>query len=774
MTDNLQHTKHPQGVTLLLVMLILSIVSSVALAVTFLIVRQFEQGTDVRKAIEAQDIADTGAEKILYQLKGARSGSANAFVNEIKNSYVCDDPANKGILSNGEFCVDQEASFEYEKSLQTSLQENQSVTVDLYDPAGSSGKEVTALELSGVTDPDTWIEVSWVAWTVQDGSFTYIPSTTKEYFKGSEINPSRMVYFKKKVGSTNSVYFINNPFVTGTKNVGQCTPYADEEDGCLVRSNTNTTPVNYIVRIKALFGNAAKVSVSAYGDCIASDSCGGAKTRIDLPARVSVKVIGRSSNVLQALQLSIPWKFSLAGLYDYALSSQDALTKNIKVNPGFYSTGTIQAEKGIDLAAYSPDPLPNASPNMPFQCPGGIACPGWDIVTGTNTVKDSQDVRCELEPDVDASGGATCGFDNDLGRMSYSLLNFKLGEESAQPGVLNSKQYYVNYRARLSATYTDEAMDLYVCDSKTNNCGDEAIQPRLNESNHSPSSLNLNRDKDGWATCSTLVSLSSDDILQFRANGDHSPRLDWFNISTVAFVGQNDCTFTPITYSRDSYTFEATAAGTQATDTCDQASATIVHCDAWNDWLGYNRVAYGGYSPFYNCDKTVGTCHIQSFNGTLGTEVGFTYPLKYEESSGGLSSKIAEGDYYVTVKGSLMLFTGTDENDQFIFDIGNFDDNTQQGGYSGYASSYLPSHHSVNVYRAQGSYDDKLGDGTNGCVLPKQMRVIPGNDASITISDSNSLGRPELKIDSFTLSHTPPKDAFGNSLPLCTMPTFTP
>jgi len=209
-------------------------------------------------------------------------------------------------------------------------------------------------------------------------------------------------------------------------------------------------------------------------------------------------------------------------------------------------------------------------------------------------------------------------------------------------------------------------------------------------------------------------------------------------------------------------------------------------CDVWTGWFGYHRVAHqynGSTIPSYSCNKTLGTCSLESSNTSLGIEVGFTYPLQYETTPGTFSPKIAEGDYYVTVKGVLNLNAGNqNQNDNFIFDIGNFLDNqsTSPMGISNYATKYLPGLNYLNMYRAQGPYgplplgDGTAGGGANGCVLPKQMRVISGNAASITISDSDSSLKPTLDIDSFTLSHTPPKDSSGNYVPLCPMLSGTP
>jgi len=781
-------TTQPRGVTLLLVMLILSIVSSVALAVTFLIVRQFEQGTDVRKAIEAQDIADTGVEKILYEVKSARSGSANVFVNGLKTRYVCDDPANQGILDNGEFCVDQEASFEYETELQTSLKENEIVTLDLYDPSDPSGAEVTAIQLSGSADTDAWIEVSWVGWTVKNGSFSYIASTTKDYFRASEINPSnpssppsKKIIFKKTYDTTSgsSVYYLNNPFVTGTADVGQCTSDPLESAGCF--ATTNTTPINYIVRIKALFGDVPDLGVTAYANCIADEGCTN-PTSVALPARVAVKVIGRTDKVLQAIQLSIPWRYSLAGLYDYALLSESSLSKEVSVNPGFYSTGTIQAEQGISTASYSTSAIPNTDPDVPFQCVNApTLCPGWTTVNKNSVLNAAtKNVRCQLEPDLDASGGATCGFDDGDGRMTYSLESYDLGEAQPSGVVSTRKAYYLNYRVRVTSQSTDEAMSVYACDSDdtcTNLEGsniDEAST--LYGASNSPAYLN--RGADGWLTCSSLMYLSSDDTLQFRANSNSAeltPRLDWFNISTIAFVGQNSCTFAPWTYSADSYTFEVED-GLTVGQTCVGSA-----CNSQIGWFGINRLAFNGTvsgSYAFDCENLVepGVCSMTSKNNNLGeNEVGFTYPLNYYNASlGAYSPKIAEGDYYVTVNAPLLrLFPGTaNQNDNLIFDIGNFNENG--GDYQIYSSSYLPNINYLNMYRAQGPFGTTVDTSIN-CVIPKHMRVLSGNAASISVSDSNSTGGlPTLTIDSFTISHSYPKDSSGNNLPLCTMLSGTP
>lgn len=823
MTDK----SHPQGITLLLVMLILSIVSSIALGVALLIIRQFEQGADVRDALHAQYIADSGVEEILQQVKFARSGSAQQFVDSVKTQFNC--LAGGKILADGEFCTEDEQAQEAEENTVFSLAEGESQTIDLFDPEfdpANPGDEITAIEITGHTEAATWIEVSWVAWNTNGGDFTYIPTATNAYFSSSELedgdgNPIPRLVYLKKDGFENTVtprtynlYDINKEGGRGT-----CTPtlgtdintemndcYCTTTDtvnypGCVAVTDLATTPLQYVVRIKALHGAADELQVRALSDCVLGDTCGGSAAAQGIPSRISFKIIGKYHGFEQAVQISVPWRLALAGLYDYVLIAENSLEKTSKVSPGFYNTGTIEAEIGSGTPVSFTESTNIDGLNAAFQCQmSGVRCSPWGVV---DTVTfPTQNVRCQQEPDVNASNGATCSFDSSSGTIVYDLENYELGPEFQG----NQYRYYINWRAKISAEYDNEALRIFVCDKNEDpgenyeNCRHYTggITEESRGGGYLTPAAYTNRNRDGWLLCSDDEILQNDDYIVFTGFENRPvPRLDWFSVSTIPLTGVVGCEFSDLEFARDSYTFQAEAdlqpgesCYDDDTDLNNQDIAGVNSCTKMTNWFSADHTATGGEpdrlalyavnskEPTFGCDEDSCTMSDENstyYNGYGQGETGFSQqPLQYKQKSGTYSNRIAEGDYYVTLNTILRTYEG----DTFNFDVGNI----KEGGYAPWQYSSSKSEYPYSLpnqdfqeYVAEGNYvsnPDPVGGSARQelCVLPRKMRVKSGFGYSVSVHDDTaSNGDPTADFDSFTISHNYPKDASGNNIAICGM-----
>lgn len=521
MFGNVRKKTHPQGITLLLVVLILSIVSSVALGVTFLIIRQLQQGGDVKSELTAQNEADSGVENVLYQAKLARGSGTNpdTFATDLSSTKF---PCSEGSVQTPTFCVSSVPSTIGETSLTTSLSKDQSTTIDFYDPVNISGVNVQAIELSGITDPATWLEVSWVGWTTTGGQIQYQSSATKTFFSGTEISGAtpRKIYLILGQHDTtdggNDTYFLNDPL--GYGNCSEASNVADTPNDCLIFP-TNT-PMNYIVRIKALYGSVPAVTIRGLNNCLPTSCLN--PTAQSLPSRATLKVIGKSLAIQQALQVSIPWRTSLAGLYDYVLFSANELNRREAVAPAFFTSGPIEAEQGTTIAAS----------NGSVCSVVGSVCNPW------LASQYSVSATCSYSDAISASGNATCNFTNSNGAMVYPLTNVGLSSGT-------SAYYYFNYRIRVKASASNEKMSI----SLGNASGTiESFIDTFDETvTTPPKDLQGNIAVDGWETCTSYgFNPASDKTIVVQPNDANytlTPQLDWFSITSYPIVKAGSCNF---------------------------------------------------------------------------------------------------------------------------------------------------------------------------------------------------------------------------------------
>lgn len=718
MTDKMQYQNAPKGITLLLVVLVLSLVVTIGLGITTLIIKQFEQGADARGAVAARNAADSGVEEILYKTKTARSGLPSAFIADLTASFGCNNTAGKAV-GQGTFCTDEGQSYETEDELITSLAEDETTTLDLYDPSNpGGGDEITAIELTGSADPGTWIEVSWAAWNSSTGQFEILESSTKEFFDANAADglaSSRKIYLKKKEEATRHLYFVNDP-----SGIGICDPSSTDVDGCYCTTtdsgtypecspvtDINDSHLNYVIRIKSLFGTTNELRVKTKKDCLQQTACAGGAD-VPIPSRVSIKVLGKFNNLQQSVRLSIPWRYAAAGLFDYVLLAEEDLFKIVRVSPGFYTTGIIEAEAGASFTALA---LPNILPDTPYDCPLGILnvdgedawrCGNWDAAIDDRAVH--QDIytahaRCQREPGIDASGGGTCGFemqDASAGALdNRPRITFPLTEFTGLDPDTTSYGYQVNYlnaRFRVTSQFENESIDLMTCRKEgTPGCYTTGPETLFDESTGTGSidSPQAHKDEDGWVLCSQRVSVSTKSYIQFLANDNFqtepSPRVDWINLSTIPYTtSANVCEFIgDWKYDATEFTFEVedkiTPQDVPGDETwccqnwfdddpglqCDQpaeARRCTNYVDANGNSLGIRD--YLGYSSegsthmlcsdrdiYYPGGGVTVDPHYNGTNGCViqtysGNKIGYAIPVEEFLAP----NELGEGDYYISMR----------------------------------------------------------------------------------------------------------------------------
>ena len=510
---------HPQGVTLLLVVLILSIVSSVALGVTFLIIRQLQQGGDVKAEVTAQNQADTGVERVLYEAKLARGSGTNpdTFTTDLSTTKF---PCNPGNAQVPTFCVNEVPFTTGETSLTTSLAKDQSTTVDFYDPININGISVQALELSGIADAATWLEVSWVGWTTTNGQIEYQSSATKTFFSGSEINggsPRKIYFVLGSYDANNYTFFLNNPLKYG--NCNEASVVSDTD--CLVFPNATT--MNYIVRIKALYGSVPVMTIRGLNNCTKTNCLNPSAQTI--PSRATLKVIGKSSAIQQALQISIPWRTALAGLYDYVLFSAETLSRKEAVAPIFYTSGPYEAEQGTTVT----------------QTNGSVCTLAGTICSPWIASQYSLGATCSYNDTIYSSGNETCRInDSATGRMVFPLSGVNIPTDNS------AGYYYLNYRIRVRADQSDEKILFSLGDSSGQNLTNTDTFDEAAASPPGPKDPNGHAGVDGWEMCTTYAFNPTNDktIVVQPSSNNHTPLLDWFSITSYPVVKAGSCSFT--------------------------------------------------------------------------------------------------------------------------------------------------------------------------------------------------------------------------------------
>lgn len=152
------------------------------------------------------------------------------------------------------------------------LPENQSFQIDLYDPLDFNDTvDLESMDLSW--DGDGWIELSLVEWDA-----------------GAQV-----VWNDEAVQK----FLYNQNALCNVFQQGK----------------------NYLVRLKALTGDVENLSVTIYTGENATGN------EISFPQFVVVNSSGKNGNVKQKIQVELPRKAPLHGLFDYALFSEESIIK---------------------------------------------------------------------------------------------------------------------------------------------------------------------------------------------------------------------------------------------------------------------------------------------------------------------------------------------------------------------------------------------------------------------------------------------------------------
>ncbi len=262
-----------KGTVLLLALLVMAGVVTVSLGTANLIISEVKQSLQLDQAIIAFYAADSGVERGLYQSR--KQNFDVTLFNQITSTF--DNNASYQLIAA-----------DTEDVLYTTLLEDESYQVDLYDPHSLTLLEnpikSIGLSWSGTT---SWLEIAWACW----GQIGNLGETKSAYYSQGE-----------------------SPVYLNLYSASNCSLYR--------------------VRIIARHGAANNIQVRAYSELDPLASCGNPPTscQVPLPARVQIKGLGQypansDQASRQAILVTMPERSPLYGLYDYVVYSEEEIKK---------------------------------------------------------------------------------------------------------------------------------------------------------------------------------------------------------------------------------------------------------------------------------------------------------------------------------------------------------------------------------------------------------------------------------------------------------------
>ncbi|USN53728.1 MAG: hypothetical protein H6760_00980 [Candidatus Nomurabacteria bacterium] len=277
--------KDERGIVMLLSLLVLSALTAVAIGTSVLIIKEVQQSSNIDRSLMAYYAAETGIEKGLYTVKIGRQ--TNQELADILN-----DLNDGGAMSNGASWSTDESTTSEEYSL-SSLKENQSTVLDLYDPldpteGGYESFGVEALDAKPLQNP-AWLEISYFPWTINGGLLDWDDDNVEKRLRSVyETQPNVPAIFD----------LLPNQ--------------------------------NYRIRVRALYDDLRNVRITAFteDDPTDTDVCNPAYSCIkSIPNRVLIRSLGASGGNQSALSASVPYQAPASGIFDFVLFSEQTIDK---------------------------------------------------------------------------------------------------------------------------------------------------------------------------------------------------------------------------------------------------------------------------------------------------------------------------------------------------------------------------------------------------------------------------------------------------------------
>ena len=302
------HRSQQSGIVLILALLIITAALTATAVFGNLIIRSIQQSRLVDQSIQAYYLAESGAERALYQVRVLTSihdcKIANSSFSCTINGY-CDRFSTLPCVTSGQGGLaagmpsDWLVSALSEQSVVKRLQPGESFQIDLFNPYQQTGAAglAPALEVVQVTSAD-----------LSSGFTIYGQLTNLTWLIGGS------------VGCPLGAPVVANGFITGVHNdqLGLAAAAlsglagADLNAGCL-----------YILRLSnPLTQPAGLFTVSLHNDSPASEA-----NRVNIPSRLLITATADFGQSFQTVKVRTPVRPPLSGLYDFVLFSDSEIIK---------------------------------------------------------------------------------------------------------------------------------------------------------------------------------------------------------------------------------------------------------------------------------------------------------------------------------------------------------------------------------------------------------------------------------------------------------------
>ncbi|MEK7158367.1 MAG: hypothetical protein AAB733_02240 [Patescibacteria group bacterium] len=281
----------PRGAVILRSLLVIAVVTAATSAIAVVVTNNLRRSTQINESMIAQYAAESGIERSLFWLQDqrARGGTLLDTIADLKGFDV-------DLIPDGRihYNIDGTATKKGVATLTTALDLQETVTVDLFDPDQPS----RTTNLTNIT-------ISW-----ED----YCPDKGVQPRSGCTWIETRLAKWNPNAA--------NFPDPHGSDVTRETRAYG---------AGSLTIPLDgnarYRLQVKQLFGG--ELGVKGYAPY------GGRVTRLVirpntgsvLPGYVTVKSVGRFGSARQAIEIVVPWRAPLTGIFDYVLFSEETISK---------------------------------------------------------------------------------------------------------------------------------------------------------------------------------------------------------------------------------------------------------------------------------------------------------------------------------------------------------------------------------------------------------------------------------------------------------------
>jgi len=303
-------------------LLFMALITAIAIFVSVVIINEIRITRTAVEATLAYYAAESGVEKGLYKVKVSRdSGDLLSDVVDVIKAF--EDDSN---FDNDAGYTNEQTNTASSKIENQVIKENDYIQADYYNvdaPLGATNIELIGIH-NGGDNPDSWAEVSWIAWDTDGKLGTPDPTSSTRVIGPTDLqsdDPVGLGVLGQPVSLTGS--YIGLP----------------------------AAAAGYRLRVKALHGDLSDVTVTPYEDNTLPPPEPDYVESYDLPSQVVVRSVGTRGKYKQSLEAVVPWKIPLYGLYDYVLYSEEPIAKTTILSSPVYSSGVIQIEADNESAS---------------------------------------------------------------------------------------------------------------------------------------------------------------------------------------------------------------------------------------------------------------------------------------------------------------------------------------------------------------------------------------------------------------------------------------